>query len=95
MLHKDVFFKKMDELVVTYPNWKLKFEDAEVMKLWYSKFRNMTDEQFTQMVENYIENESFNPTVAGLKKWDTMPRKSAVQIRHEQALKEYGYYDRA
>lgn len=90
MLSKDVFFEKMDELVMTYSNWRLKYDDVKTMKFWYEKFQHMEDAQFKYMVDRYIENDKFNPTISGLKEWDTMPRKSATQIEHEKVLREHG-----
>lgn len=89
MLNKDVFFNKMDELVMTYANWRLKYDDVKTMKFWYDKFKDFEDERFIQMVDKYLANEKFNPTIAGLREWDIMPRKSATQIAHEKSLAEH------
>ena len=78
---------------MSFPSWKIKNDDPETMRFWYNKFDHMDEDAFVKMVDEYIENENFNPTVAGLKKWDVLPKKSATQIIHEQMLKEYGYYD--
>lgn len=85
-----MFFNKMDQLVVSYPNWKLEVESEKVMKFWYSKFESMENNHFEYMVDKYIENEIYNPTIAGLKKWDIVPRKSKDQIKHEEMIKEMG-----
>lgn len=90
MLDKEVFFKKMDELLMAYPNWNIQYDDPKVMKFWYSKFKHMENRHFELMIDRYIENENFNPTIGGLKSWDIEPRKSAEQIAHEKMLKEHG-----
>lgn len=93
MLDKELFFNKMDQLVASYPNWKLEVGSEKVMRFWYSKFENMKNNHFEYMVDKYIENETFNPTIAGLKNWDIAPRKSRDQIKHEQMIKEMGLLD--
>src|SRR5690625_1097015 len=90
MLNKETFFKGMDKLVNAFPNWKLKYDDPEVMKDWYSFFDYMDDERFLYMIDAYIDFSSRFPTVAGLKECDTIPRKSKEQLKHEQMLRENG-----
>ena len=90
MLDKNVFFEKMDELVMSFPSWKLDFEDAKVMKFWYSKFEHMDNERFVYMVDSYVNGESFPPTINGLNNHDNIPRKSRDQVEHEKMLKEMG-----
>lgn len=90
MLDKDTFFEKFDELVTAYPSWKLDFGNARVVKFWYSKFEDMESGHFIHMVDSYIEKERFNPTIAGLREHDTLPRKTRDQIEHEKMLKEHG-----
>lgn len=90
MLDKEVFFANMDNLVMAFPNWKLDFDNPDVIKFWYSNFMNLDNERFAYMVDKYINNETFNPTIKGLKNWDTIPKKSRDQIEHEKMLKENG-----
>ena len=92
MLNKDIFFDQMELLVGMYPSWGIQKDDPKVMKSWYGFFKHMDDERFTYMINQYIENENFNPTIAGLKKCDTIPRKTKDQIKHEKMLKENGLY---
>lgn len=93
MLNKSTFKKGMQQLLLAFPNWKVRLDKPDVASFWYTKFNKYSDEQFLVMVEQYIENERFDPTIKGLKDWDVLPRKSKTQIEHEQMLKEYGYYD--
>lgn len=88
MLSKDVFFEGMDKLLAFYPGWKIKNDDATVMKVWYEMFKHMDDERFIYMINNYIKNDKSLPTVAGLLACDTIPRKTRDQIEHEKMLKE-------
>lgn len=90
MLDKETFFASMDKLVMAFPNWKLDVESTSVMQFWYTKFRDTDNERFSHMVDNYIENENFSPTIKGLKDHDTLPRKSITQVNHEKMLKENG-----
>lgn len=90
MLDKDVFKDGMNVLLIAYPSWGLKYHDADTMQFWYEKFQHMTNERFEYMVAKHIEFERFNPTVKSLLENDTLPRKSATQIKHEQMLRENG-----
>lgn len=90
MLNKEVFFQNMDNLLMAFPNWKLNVEDVKVMRFWYNAFRNFDNARFGYMVDQYIDNENYNPTIGGLKKYDTFPRKSVTQIKHEEMLKREG-----
>lgn len=90
MLSKKVFIFKMEELLMSFPNWKIDNDDPRTMSFWYNNFSNLSDDSFVHMVDQYISNENFNPTIGGLKRYDTLPIKSATQIKHEQMLKGNG-----
>ena len=70
MLNKNVFFDGMKELVIFFPNWNVKVEEEEVTRAWYEMFKKCYDLEFTGMVQGYIKNENFPPTVAGLNKYN-------------------------
>lgn len=91
MLDKELFKEKMEKLLTFFPNWNVDLSDRVAAGMWYNQFSHMSDEKFSKAVEDYIENEQFNPTVAGIKKY-YMPetKKSITQIKHEEMLKEYG-----
>lgn len=86
MLEKDVFFKNMDNLLKAFPNWNLDVTDIETTKFWYTVFKNYSNVRFIHMVDQYINNERYNPTIGGLKSYDTMFKKSVTQIKHEKML---------
>src|SRR5690625_6732940 len=89
MLDKELFKEKMEKLLTFFPNWNVDLSDRVVAGMWYSQFGHMSDEKFSKAVEDYIENEQFNPTVAGIKKYYVPdPKKSAVEIAHEKMLEE-------
>ena len=67
MLTKKVFKKQMQKLVNLYPNWKINISDKEVMQDWYEQFKNYEDEVFEERVQDYIDNQNYPPTVAGIK----------------------------
>lgn len=93
MLDKNIFTFKMNELLMAFPSWKIKYDDPDTMKFWYMKFRKMDDKRFVYMVDSYMDGENFPPTIKGLNDHDNIPRKSIDQLRHEQALKDEGLYD--
>jgi len=90
VLDKKTFVTGMNKLLVTFPGWGFDIDNKFAIKTWYEKFEHMDDDRFMYMIDQYIENESKFPTVAGLKKCDTIPRKSRTQIEHEKMLREHG-----
>ena len=70
MLDKELFKEQMERLAVLYPNWKIDITDSEVMKIWYAEFKNYEDEIFEEKVQDYIDQETYPPTVAGIKNTD-------------------------
>jgi len=69
MLDKDIFRKKIEELAISYPNWKLDITDKKIIKTWYKHFDHFDDKDFIQAIDSYIGNERFNPTIAGIKEY--------------------------
>lgn len=90
MLNKETFFNYMDKLINVYPNWRLRYDDPDVMRMWYGFFDYMDCERFSYMVDEFIANSDRFPTIAGLKRFDNIPRKTRDQIAHEKMLKENG-----
>ena len=94
MLDKELFKEKMEKLLTFFPNWNVDLSDRVAAGMWYNQFSHMSDEKFSKAVEDYIENEQFNPTVAGIKKYYVPERKkTATEIEHEKMLKEMGMYE--
>lgn len=91
MLDDDVFATKMGELLALFPSWEPEINQTSVAQIWYDQFRDLTDNEFKNMVDSYIANEKFNPTVGGLRRYVVKGfRKSQEQINHENMLKENG-----
>lgn len=91
MLDKNVFKEQMERLSILYPNWKFDKSDKVAAGVWYNEFKKFDDERFKYMINGFVNYEKFNPTVASLKGYDTMPRKSIDQIKHEKMLEESGF----
>lgn len=91
MLNKKVFISKMNELLILFPNWNPDLDQTEVVKAWYSRFQDLTDNEFTSMVNSFIRQDKFNPTVGGLRQYLVKEsRKTSDQIEHENMLRENG-----
>lgn len=91
MLNKELFFNKMNELLILFPNWNPDLDNKETVITWYKQFQDLYDEEFIHMVDSFIQNEKFNPTVGGLFQYLVKKkRKSRDQIKHEEMLKENG-----
>jgi len=60
------FAQGIDKLLSAYPTWSIKYDDRKAMQVWYEFFENLTEEEFKQIVKDYIKTEQYNPTIAGL-----------------------------
>lgn len=67
MLDKELFKEQMERLNILYPNWRIDITDSRTMKVWYQEFKNYDDELFKIEVDRYINEQSYPPTVAGIK----------------------------
>ncbi|WP_163583305.1 hypothetical protein [Gracilibacillus saliphilus] len=84
-LSKEKFIEQMNQLLIFFPNWNVDLSSKTVASRWYHQFADCTDREFFKMVQLYIEKESFNPTVAGLKKyWVKDQRKRPEQVEWER-----------
>jgi|SRR5690625_4645738 len=88
MLDKEVFKENMNKLMYLFKNWNFDPSDPNEARAWYEMFKHFDNSRFECMVEKYIDNEKFPPTVAGLKAWDIAPRKTMDQIKHEQYMEQ-------
>ncbi|MFW6028722.1 MAG: hypothetical protein ACOCRO_00565 [Halanaerobiales bacterium] len=85
-MDKHLFKKKMQDLADFYPNWRLDITSPQVMKKWYKKFKEEDPQLFSHAVDEYIENESYPPNVAGIKKYipywpqDTITKKGVEKF---------------
>lgn len=66
MLSKKVFTKKIEDLIDFYPGWQVRINEVSVASKWYTQFKDLTDDQFCNMVNHHIKTVAFNPTVASL-----------------------------
>lgn len=90
MLSKKVFKDKMQDLIDFYPSWGIKIDNSQVIAKWYDKFRDYTDEQFSEAVNKHIETVAFNPTVATLKENTSKSNEKIIDgIRYIGGLKVY------
>lgn len=88
MLSKETFKKGFQKLCYLYIKWPIKMDDSEIVRNWYENFKDMRDEDFIDMVDNYIKNETFHPTVAGLLKYraetkEKLSEKEIIEIRQK------------
>ena len=51
----------MTLLKKNYVGWQFDTKDEIQVKLWYSAFKNLTDEQFESLVKDYIANNEYPP----------------------------------
>lgn len=64
---KQVFIKKLKELSLMFPTWKMDLSNQETVKLLYKHLGYCKDDVFEKGVDSYIRTEFKNPTVATLK----------------------------
>lgn len=87
MLSKEVFKENMDKLLKSYVNWKFDRSDSEMVSIWYEKFKYKNDKEFSEMVDAYILEEKFNPTIAGILEYNKRIPSEAEKIKNELASK--------
>ena len=61
MLSAEKFIAGMTLLKKNYIGWQFDTKDEIQVKLWYSAFKNLTDEQFESLVKDYIANNEYPP----------------------------------
>lgn len=88
MLDKQVFKEGMEKLMYLFSSWNFDPRDSKQRNVWYGQFRHMDNKRFEHMIDSYIKNEKFNPTIKTLLDNDTIHRKSKEQKKHEAMLKE-------
>ena len=76
MLDKEVFKQQMEKLDRLYPRWGVDIEDSKTMKVWYEQFKDMSDKEFKEKVDDYIKNNQYNPTVAGILDKENEPNRN-------------------
>ncbi len=90
MLNKDVFKQKMQDLIDFYPSWGIKTDNSQVMSKWYERFKEYTDDQFSETVNKHIETITFNPTVASLKENTTKSNEKIIDgVKYIGGLRVY------
>lgn len=88
MLNKHLFLEKIKELVIYFPSWNFEVSDKNV-RIWYNQFSDLTDNEFKRMVETYVQNEQYPPTVGSLRKYIVKdPEKNQVLEKIEEWRKE-------
>ena len=76
MLDKEVFKQQMEKLDRLYPRWGADIEDSKTMKVWYEQFKDMSDKEFKNKVDDYIKNNQYTPTVAGILDKENEPNRN-------------------
>src|SRR5699024_3357429 len=79
----DVFKRKMDELMKFYPNWSFDKSDVKNIKIWYGKFKYLSDKNVSNMIDRYSSNEIYNPTVAGLMKYKSNSEERELTVKEK------------
>ena len=54
MLSAEKFIAGMTLLKKNYIGWQFDTKDEIQVKLWYSAFKNLTDERFNELIKDYI-----------------------------------------
>jgi hypothetical protein len=78
MLNKDVFKQKIKDLIDFYPSWGIKADDKSVVAKWYSKFSNLSDDEFVEIVNIHIDKIKYVPTVASLNEFREEVKKTKM-----------------
>ncbi len=95
-LDKDTFVDYMEIMVDAFPNWTGDISDRRFMATWYSFFEDMSDEDFATMVKDYINKETYPPSIAGLKRYTPIKEEpfitDADRALYDEIDKEREFY---
>lgn len=61
MLSKQNFIAGLTILKKSYLDWSFDFNDDMMIAVWYSSFKNLTDEQFKRLINEYREHNNKPP----------------------------------
>lgn len=61
MLSVKTFIGGMSMLKKVYIGWEFDIEDKMQVELWYSSFKNLTDERFNELIKDYITQNEYPP----------------------------------
>ena len=61
MLSEENFITGMTILQKAYIGWQFDVKDEMQVKLWYSAFKSLTDEQFNSLIKEYIAKNEYPP----------------------------------
>lgn len=61
MLSVKTFITGMQMLKKVYIGWQFDIEDKMQVELWYSAFKNLTDERFNDLIKDYITKNEYPP----------------------------------
>ena len=62
MLSKEKFIAGMTLLKKSYLDWSFDLNDDVQITIWYSAFKNLTDEQFSSVIKEYYAHNRKPPT---------------------------------
>jgi hypothetical protein len=91
MLNKDVFKQKIKDLIDFYPSWGIKADDKSIVAKWYSKFSNLSDDEFVEIVNIHIDKIKYVPTVASLNEFREEVKKTKGDKSPEYVKAKYKY----
>ena len=89
---REVFVRKLKELDLMFPTWKMDLSNRETITLLYKHLGYCKNERFESGIDKYIGKEVLNPTVAALKKYINSidKRDCVIKMIHLYELMEDG-----
>ena len=61
MLELKTFVAGMVTLQKVYPDWKFDVKDQAQVQIWYSSFKNLTEDQFKRLIKEYYSHNNKPP----------------------------------
>jgi len=84
-LDKKVFMTGIERLIVFYPTWGVKYDSKNDMLIWYEMFKDISNDRFNGMIDNFINKSTYVPTVASLKECLPPPERVKLEIVYEES----------
>jgi hypothetical protein len=67
MLDKKTFKQGINNLIYSYPLWRIDVSNVECMKFWYDNFNNFDNDSFIEGINTFVRNNKEYPTISELR----------------------------
>lgn len=89
MLDKEVFKEGIKKLSILFPNWNADLQDKVFVKTWYDMLKDIPDDKFKKLIDDFGYSSLYNPTVAGIRQDYSIEGKEKNREKMLEMQKKY------